>query len=298
MRYVSYSEVKDLQRCERRWFYKYVLRLESVKEYPEALSYGIYGHRWLAGYYNSLRYGSSYYEAIQEGNKPIIELMNSMTIEPQFAIRLVDLMNKYIEHYREEDSTKYRILAVERVFKAPLPGSEDIGMAGQLDVLKYGISGYYKGEIIIEDHKFTHNFWKPEVVKMASQIPLYKWLINNDPELRDELGDKVVKHGFFNQIRYRKMANHNEFFKRSPVPNNPVRDNNLLAEYTKFANHAAELHSYSKEELEGFVSRTVTDECGSRCDFFSICSKSLDGLDITEDLQIGFRPSSYGYNNG
>lgn len=294
MQWRSHSEIDTLSKCERLWYYKHKLRLEPKKEYSRPLAFGIYGHEWLAAYYTAIKAGASPEEATNIAHGPLTKRMEKMEVYAGLAMEITTLMGRYVRYYIEENQTRFRILAVEQAFRAPL--DDNYGIAMRLDVLKYGISGEYRGRIILEDHKFTYDFWPDARVKMHSQIPKYIWTLNNDPSLQNQLDGRKIDLGFFNQLRYRKMADHNEFFKRIKTEPNEIRQHNVMEEFKKFASHATYLHSLSNEECSTFVSRAQNEIC-EYCPFATPCSMGLDGLDESETLELGFKLNDYGYND-
>lgn len=261
---ISGSEVADYLKCQQYWFDKYVLKLTPKGTISDPLAYGIYGHEWLYKFFNARSNGADIKEAIGEATSVISNLINNGEIDNNFALHLMSILYKYVEAYPDNN---FKILGVERKFTARL--DEDIEIGGTVDLIGQATAGKHEGKIVLLDHKFTLNFWSTDKLAMNNQLPKYMFIAKHN--------GYDVQLALINQLRYRKMGDNNEFFRRTPVA---PSDNRISA---IIDHHLSISHSIKRKKEEFKAGGTpdtpkiINGYYCENCPFFSLCDAELDG---------------------
>jgi CRISPR/Cas system-associated exonuclease Cas4 (RecB family) len=274
---ISNSEVSDYLKCQQLWLYKYVQRLTPKGNMSEPLAYGVYGHEWLFKFYKTRATGAGIEDSVIEANSVITGLINDGSVDNMFALHLMGLLYKYIEHYPDNN---LKISGVEQKFKVPLAQdhSDPNKLLGNYSHIELGVTvdligtvtdGKYEGEEFIIDHKFTYNFWTPDAITLNSQLPKYIYAANANGH--------NVKRALINQLRYRQMSDNKQFFSRRPVVPSETRISNIINQHIKTSWQivAAKRDYYAGIDPQPI--KVLSRATCENCPFFSICDAELDG---------------------
>lgn len=261
----SHSEVESFLTCERRHYYSYGLKLDSMKM-SQALYRGIVGHEILATYYRARKEGIPHTSAVAEAFAQLIVADRTNTTHEQDICRLelAGLLTKYFKEYADCD---WEILEVEKEIKTTLP--DNTVMTFIIDLI-VRIPG--EGVAAI-DHKFTYDFYNPDIVDLSPQLPKY---------LAGLLQEGYVVHkAMYNEIRYRVTADNRKnpeaLFRRTHVEISRERIHNTMREQILTARRTSKYKQMSLEEWEKRVLRTANGMVCKMCPFTQICVSDLNG---------------------
>lgn len=251
-----------------------------------ALSRGVFGHKILEEFYEDLRLGSNYSDAVEKSltnlaSRAALEVTIGDSEKGKMYVALGDTMKQY---FAETDKMlgNYEIVGVEHLLITPLPNS-DINFAGKVDLLLKISNGPYAGYVEPWDHKFTYDFWSEQALDLNPQISNYTWAI-------EQLGMKV-KQGVINMVRYRDNAI--EKFKQYPVTAKKIIQRTFIEDHKEAAEEIVELKTKPVERLKRSASKF---NC-QYCIFATLCNAQLNGVDTTLMQKANFRPNSYGYDS-
>lgn len=201
-RIISNSEVTAYNECARRHWYQYNHSLQP-RSYGIALTRGIIGHQVLEEYYRVLLQDGQPDDAAAVALEKFTLYIHQFILENPTAFDKIEMLSdlmrlikRYFAFYRTNDN--FRVLAVEETYIAPV--DEDISYGMKLDVLIQMLSGLYRGETVIMDHKFLYNFKSDNELSIDGQLPKYIRTVAESSGLH-------VTRGVFNQIRYRELKN-------------------------------------------------------------------------------------------
>lgn len=287
---ISNSEIDTLGTCERLHYYKFGLGLQPKKNnYP--IRVGVAGHRVLETYYRAGLTSNDRREWYLAAVNELAVLMSSCrTEEDSDIMNLVSRrFQQYVTHY-PIDNKEWRIVDVEGQYQIPL--SSDITYGMRLDLLVEVMTGPWRGQFIVVDHKFCYAFQTPEEIQMNAQLPKYILTLRYN-------GFKISR-GILNQIRYRDdIKDETKIFRRAPMKPNEIRMAAMMEEQLKSSIDVAkrlnmpvaDYREQSRRHLSKFV-------CGF-CQFQLPCSLELDGKDVEASrvLAMDYKESTYGYRN-
>lgn len=278
-RIISNSEVTAYNECARRHWYQYNHSLQP-RSYGIALTRGIIGHQVLEEYYRALLNGCSPDEASDTAQaKFALYIQQFIVANPtefdkiEMLSDLMRLMKRYFTFYRDNDN--FTVLAVEETYIAPMTTGISYGM--KLDVLIQMLSGLYRGETVIMDHKFLYNFKSDDELSIDGQLPKYIKTVAESSGLH-------VTRGVFNQVRYREL--------KSPDPEAIFRRT-----WVKPKREAKD--QIWQEQLEASVEivqnprpprRTLSPLVCKNCYFLQICRAELNGEPTETMKKIDYKP--------
>ncbi len=157
-------------------------------------------------------------------------------------------------------------MGVEQKLKASIEPGLDI--AATVDFIIKHTKGPLAGQIMPYDHKFTNNFWSPEMALVNTQVSKYIWVLQQN--------NIDTNSGALNQIRYRKMDRvKNEVFRRTPITPSDTRLKNLVEEFAKTAREIASIKS--GPNVADYQPRKVLNANCEYCSFLTMCNAQLDG---------------------
>lgn len=286
---VSTSEVATYLTCAQRWMYAHhpSYNLEP-RTLGIALSRGLYGHKALEIYYQSILDGKTEEEARNLSKEYIVEsAMLEMMADSEKA-KMIASLGVVLDDYFFSAMhllNQYNIIGVEQLLTASL--TDEIYFAGRVDLALEEKSGPYKGYVIPFDHKFTYNFWPETSIKMNAQISNYIWAYIYN-------GYKSRK-GIINMVRYRDNAQ--ERFKFAEVPTNSTMRNNFIQNHVVAAQRIVELKKKPKVGIEDGVTRSTSKFNCEYCPFATLCYTENCGLESKTMVAASYRKNSYGYDS-
>lgn len=283
---ISNSEIAVKNLCDKQHDFRFNKQLQS-KHVSGPLGLGILGHEAFEAYYTEMMQGSPV-DLCKKAAVAVLHTAIAITVSEtpedyerlQDIAYLVKLFDGYVEVYRQEP---FRVLAVEKEYQIPLTGNTQYGM--KLDLLVEFISGKYRGDFVIVDHKFVYNFKTQLEIDMDAQLPKYIKV------LRDN--DILVTKGLFNQIRYRRMKEPapEQIYQRSWLKANKEETEQIWKEQLIVAKQIIRERENPVENPIRTLSLLV---CRS-CSFQAPCKAELNGDNIDNMLAANYKKSTYGY---
>lgn len=273
---ISNSEVSDFLKCEQYWFNKYVRELSPKGFITGPLAYGIYGHEWLAEYFKTRATGGTSDDGIAESNKLISKHLQDGMIDTDFMLHLIGILYRYVEAYPDNNM---EILAVEEKLIAPI--SERVTLGITVDAIVKATAGKLEGETFILDHKFTNNFWSIDRVAMSPQLPKYIYVARAN--------NFDINRGLLNQLRYRKMKEENDFFRRTPVAPSEARINNIIEAHLRVSEEIYSIKTmYDINHETPYLTKLMDGYRCDGCQFFSMCDAELNGKSTDSIVKAHF----------
>lgn len=285
--FVSNTQVTSFALCEKQHDYRFNMGIEPKPDLlSPALYRGIQGHNALEAYYTAIMNG----ESIEAAKKCMMDVlqkeMTRVTVEmPEdldrvmLLAQLVQLLDAYVEYYRQEP---FRVIAVEKVFQAPI--ATNIVYSMKLDLLVEYISGQYRGDLEIIDHKFVYNFKDVAELEMDGQMPKYLRTL--------KANGMTISKGRFNQIRYRSMKSPtmSDIFRRVPARLVPAKTETIWNEQIDWAE---EIAVFGKDKKR----RTLSVISCRGCYFSEICNAEAMNQKVDTLINTRYQPTTYGYTD-
>lgn len=287
---ISNTEVTTKNICDYA-HYMHFIKGVAPKKLPTPLYRGIVGHSALEAYYLLMKEGAVVDECREAALAVVdkeIEHVAETSAEDfervQLLVNIRSLIRDYAEVYRVEP---FKVLEVEKKFFTPVDQELDIHYGLQLDTLVEMISGEFRGDLVVMDHKFVYNFKTALDIQMDAQLPKYI------KTLRDN-GYFVTK-GLFNQVRTRQMKSPGpeDLYRRTWLKANKYETAQIWKEQAKVAKELQDLKTNPNYEPV----RTMSYVTCRSCMFQKPCKAALDGTDVSTMLQSNFEPSKYGYTD-
>lgn len=289
---ISNSEVDTYLRCKKLHLYKNAMGL-NPKAVSKPNSIGNLGHHVMEHFYRAIQVGGTIEDARTLG---IEEITKGYDFEDADVVGIV--MNTfllYVKRFAQADTKLFRIESVEGKYTVPLNDRITFGLT--LDLLVEYISGPWKGQYGVIDHKYKYNFDSPDELSMHVQTPKYVWALR-------QLG-YPVRHSTLNQIRYRAdIKDEEKLFKRQEIVPTGIHLENIMDEHLAVAEEiytmkALPITSYSKLAHR----RLYSKDCGG-CYFRLPCRQELVGVDSSSVLVSMYTPDNehglyktYGYGD-
>lgn len=284
---VSNTQVTQYALCKKQHDYRFNMGIEPKPDLLSmALYRGITGHEALEAYYTAIMNGDS----IDAAKKCMMDVLQKEMIRvskdmPEDLDRitllahLMQLLDAYVEHYRDE---KFKVIAVEKVYQAPI--AENILYSMKLDLLIQWESGPFRGDYEIFDHKFVYNFKDVAELEMDGQMPKYLKTL--------KANGLTISKGRFNQIRYRSMKSPtmNDIFRRTPARLVPAKTETIWKEQTEWAE---EIAVFGKQEKK----RTLSFITCRNCYFYEICNAEAMNQKTDTLISTRYQPTTYGYTD-
>jgi len=290
---ISYSKAQAFKSCEYKFWLAHVRKYadDSVKpglmpnEKSEALRRGTHGHLMMEWFHNEVKDTLEFPYDPQECSR----IMSSV-VARGIALNYEDTSTimKQMLHYAANvfPYKNWRILEVEKEYRLevgrdPITGLMKV-VPGTIDLV-VDISG----TVVIIDHKFSADAYKPDRIEIEPQIPVYIG------EMR-ALGIPV-RYGIYNFMRTRKMNNVEEQVVQEPVKPNDIRIQQSFADHLTTIVKIIEFQEKLKQP--GFIpTRSASNNC-DYCDFRRLCKTALKGEDTTAMIEHGFTANDYGYED-
>ena len=290
-RVISHSEVETYLLCEQRHFFAFgdntfgdQVGLEP-KRLSDALYRGIVGHDALSAFYQALKDGLSYDDAMKAGINRVMQW--SIKENPNYTM-LTDLSGRLLPRYFEYAKTKYeegwRPEYVEHEFRLKfMVGDIEYVYPFKPDVIMRDPAG----NLWVWDHKFVYNFYTQEEINLLPQIPKYIGALR-------ALGVHI-KGGYYNQIRHREVKDLSKHNRLDPFVPTDARVVNAFRQQIKVMIEIAGLKEGLVSQWEESLTRTLNGMVCKTCSFKHLCATTLNGQDGKIMRMAEFNPNSYGY---
>ncbi len=280
---ISNAQISTKLLCDKAHHFRYTLKREPKKLAP-ALYRGVLGHSALEAYYTVLKNGGLTEEARLSAfnilDKEIARIIQTSPEDSQIILmvmKLRKLIEVYSEIYRKES---FKVLAVEQDYKILV--NQNIDYVLRLDLLVEMTAGEYRGDLVVVDHKFVHNFKSVSDIQMDAQLPKYIKVLKDN-------GYFVTK-GMFNQIRTRdlKYPTSESVYKRSWIKPTKEEIDRIWYEQELVA-----LQIQDNDSNPAYVPvRTMNYQVCRFCAFQGPCKAELDGTDISSYLIANYKETN------
>lgn len=290
-RKISNSEATDAATCERLYYNAYIRGGQGLapKKLRGPLAIGGVGHEALEIYFKARKDGVSHPEAvnksIQHMTKMVADLDNCIyDLEAILKARIC--VDRYFQHYG--DHPNWTILRVEELYEMQIP-NQPFSIPMRLDLLVHDKS---TGKILLVDHKFTYDWWKPRKFNLRGQFYKYVAILRHN----GVHVDAVV----INQLRYREMkstdpADYNQRYTQDNFTNFKMK--RILKDHVAISKWIMKFRELSDEEQNEKAKFLLVDPICKYCAFGSLCEAELEGTFVDVMLKTDFRKNEYGYNH-
>lgn len=279
MRFISNSEVASWLTCRRKYYFEYVLELES-KQTSSAISKGVLIHAMLEAYYAAKAMGYTEAECREASMEPIMDAAQGKYADMSDLGKTRDLVMGYFSHYEEADGQRYKVYAVETKMKADL--SDDFAMVGTVDLIWQDMTD---GKFLMVDHKSSYNFWTDMQAGISGQFVKYVFL--------GKAAGLDIKGAMVNQIRTRELKEGNELYRRAWVNPSEVKIRNVMASHVVASQEIVNF----RENAHIDMAVPIYDKYGcSNCPFLPLCDSVSNGAPIQYQITADYQKrTSYGY---
>lgn len=267
---ISNSQAASYDTCQKLYELAHIDNLQP-KEKSEPLEKGNTGHKIIEVWAQGILDGKDSTTALQEG------ILAGMKYNHMLATKVIPLVTHWVQN--EFPKLGWKILAVEKTFFVPVGTAND----GRTLVFPFTVDLLIEagGYIVVVDHKFTQDFYEPNIISMAPQLKRYV------AGLR-ALGIRA-HHGTYNFFRTREnMKNIPERLgQRDDRPNKDQiveAFTSQVAKMKRIANH------------EGPYIRSAGSYTCKRCPMLKICVVETRGDDSTLLREMDYEKNTYTYN--
>jgi hypothetical protein len=250
--------------CEKRYELAHIENL-MTKDTPKALARGIYGHKVLEAFFNSIKNGDDV--KIAE-SKAIAYAYMDLTYFGEVGPQIQYWINNVWP------TLDWTIIEVEKTYHLPIGPDKEYPFTIDL-LIETG------GKLVIVDHKFSADAYSDEMNDMYPQIPIYMGALRAQ-------GINVA-YGIYNFLRTRRMKDTAAQLVRSVVKPNNAR---VRLSFMHQLETAKRIENHTGPYL-----RTFNNNC-SYCPFISICRLEMSGEDSTDMKKIAYSQNTYGYEKG
>jgi len=239
--------------CEARYNYAYNLNIRQSGDKAHQLDRGTLCHVGNEMYYETLKNGGRYEDAVNSSLNKIKEAGVILTdLDPDDINRVANIMEEYYDYWRVADQM-FEIVAVESPFLYLLYSDDEVNiyMSGKIDLIVS--DNKYKN--LPYDHKSQDRFF--EVDRMSNQFKNYCYATKSEQLI-------------VNRIGFQKNFKPEERFKRVPVSYDPIMleewKNNVVAVIMHYINCVA--------ENKWPMNETSCMKYNRQCEYYDICDSS------------------------
>lgn len=317
---ISWSQVNTRRRCEKKWAYKYLHRLQP-KRRGRALHIGNWLHRCLETFYLEDDWRIGHQEYLDEWDKLFDEekeLLSKKTTRAKSWTPLPEqierIMKSYIWYYKNDG---WKVYAVEEEFEIVIGQFMD----SQGNIIKVYANGRIdlivedeEGNFWVVDHKSTGNIPEPGAFHaMNPQLILYPVGIKESegikaagiffnyisskapsiPQLTKKTGQISRRKVKTDYPTYRRFLKENGYDpadfqeilrplrKRSPFLRRYRLPREKKVTATILRDFVAGAKDIHESKQKKFHQRNITKECASFCEFHDLCRGELNGADMS-----------------
>jgi hypothetical protein len=274
---ISGSQIDKYNLCGKAHEYAYTMELTPAPGFVNLAKFrGTMGHAALAVYYKALMEDVSSAEARvlaldflrSEARKVDKNIPNFFEVI-NVILSLIPMLERYFDHYVTEP---FKVISVETEYSTSLDG--DIEYLAILDLVVEWLVGEWRGEFVVVDHKFVHDFKSEAQLKMDGQQPKYIKVARAN-------GFRA-KRAIFNQIRTRSLKNpkHQDLFRRSPLKSTLAEVNAIWNEHRDAALEIV----YDRKKPR----RIMNEYICKGCEFRDLCHLELVTSDSSDFIRANF----------
>lgn len=247
------SQFDMFRLCEARFNYRYNMNLIVADGTSvEALDKGTLVHLGNEVYYQSLKEGLKYDEAVQMALMKIKSTAAINDYDEEIVKRVLDVLEEYYDYWRFEDQ-KFEIVDVEQSFLYTL---------FENDVVRILMSG--KIDLIVSDNKYKNlpydhkTFSRSgEVGRMSNQFKNYVNALNST-------------YLVVNRIGFQKSLKPHEKFLRVMLAYDPILINEWKDNVVKVMMHYLDCIT----DKSWPMNETSCDKFNRRCEYYDVCDSS------------------------
>jgi len=286
---LSNSEIKDFQRCRRKWYLKHVRGLALKRERATGpMQLGNRVHRTLEVLYETnhdaeaaLRELHAQYDA---DLLEFPEEADALEKERDLAHAMVEGYVQWLEETGEDEDLE--VLGVETAREAVLDtiGGTVVWLIGKYDQRVRRIS---TGEVSALDHKTVDDFSRVRLLPLDTQSLHYELVEYLDLLAKGADADAERTGGvIFNMLRKVKRTARAKppFYMREDVRRNTQE---LRSYWARVWRIAADILAAEKAGLEAAYPNPTRD-CTWDCPFFGICQMFDDGSDVEAVISLAY----------
>jgi CRISPR/Cas system-associated exonuclease Cas4 (RecB family) len=277
----SHSEVEGYLMCQRRHYYNYGEKIQSI-DMDEKLIRGIVGHACHEAYYKARMNGADHQEAMEPGTTALWDTYEGYKTQLFNPTKFISSLSVLIDHYwAEYEFDKLKVLEVEVLHTVQL--TDEFSMPVKMDLIA-DVPGW---GITVIDHKFSYDFASVDKLDLATQLPKYFLAAR-------EL-DFDVREIALNECRTRETiankANPSEKFRRTPIPWTIPKIETIMREQMVAAQRITRLKSMNLLDWEQSVLRNPM-AC-NMCDYPEVCIADLNQKDQNLIRAQYYQPKEY-----
>lgn len=308
----SISKVNTATDCLRKYKYKYVDEIEKILKSSKP-QLGVIGHQSLEHYFR----GGDWTAPIAKYESQLRGLMEEeQALYAHIPTELYRMIRGYLQHWRKRD-TGVEVLAVEQKFEIDTPGGNIL--EGIIDLIYKDAEGVW-----VEDHKFVKqipneavrfNDFQTNIYYTAAEQKGYNptGVVFDYIRTKPPTVPKVLKAGgvskaacdtdvatylgviksagldpkdYMDKLEELKL---NVFYKRSRVPRPAKLAENVVKDFDDTCFLLEFLKSIGPEAV---YPRSISTDCGWKCEFKDLCFAELAGQDVSYLLASDYQPKT------
>lgn len=287
MHVISHSNAESHSRCEWAHHYGYGYNI-TPKETADHIQIGKLFHEMAAGYYDALKQGFKYPDAVQAGQIIWQQALLTKKYNLEVCNLVIELYNKYVAYF---DFNEWEILWVEEYIEYQV--SDNVILNGEIDLVirDKRRSSPTRGKLGIVDHKTCYNFMTQKELGTHSQIPKYIFAVN-----MMKIFDEPITFGLINQVRWREVKDVNKLFSRLTLEPSEIKQAAFINEYLKQCREVVKKNELPDPYFWKDLSKrtTIKDIC-KYCDFNQLCVEELEGGTGKRTMQAYYKKKDYSY---
>lgn len=270
---VSHSEVDSYLLCLRKHYYAYIKSIER-RATSKSLSLGSMGHAVMDTVLQM------WLDTGEPANMKVVKgaLMEYVREQPD-TLELVNKLTEIFEAYFETNPlADYKPLAVEKTFVWKI--HDNLYLPFRVDAI---MRHNKTKKIVVIDHKFTANFYKPWNIDLLPQIPKYAGALREMGLPADSGAYLMFRTG------YRKNAEPEEIVKLAEFELNENRVRETVREQIVSAMDIQRRKRMHIDEADASAVRVANNLVCNSCSFQEICVSDLNGYASDLLLKSSYR---------
>jgi hypothetical protein len=273
---VSHSQMNDFQKCQRRFYYAHILKLQPL-ELPVAITKGIGGHAIMEGMFEALKAGLSYEDAVMQVTDSVVL---DMTQTNQPGLDVYRHVLAFVSWFQRQDLEPVEI---EEKFEVEFYG---FTFAYTPDLIYRYKSGPRRGQLGMFDFKFTGQYWTQKELDLYQQVPKYIEMYNKTHDVKISVGAVVQLN-----TRASNKATGDDLFRISYLDLNKNKMAVIVKQTERLGLEIAD--AKTNWEPDEFV--RVGDPYGCKMCWFGddICAQDLSGINSKKTQEMFYQHNDY-----
>jgi hypothetical protein len=272
--------------CRRQFKYAHILNLE-----PKTMSVPLYrgnlGHHAMQRYTEARLDGKSHDDSMKVALQLFVHALQNNADKIDTILQTQSIFQNYMGFHK--GWPEWKLHEPEQKFSLPL--TDDIKMTIRYDSKVEEIK---TGKLHIVDYKYTYRFWSPDEHALNGQMPKYISVMRaNGIEIHGGILEEIRTE----KLGKEKASDPKQTWRRTPYYPTPAKKRNMLRQHIAASLEIEEAYNLSPEEQEIKLLPCLNKMVCKNCNFADLCNSENDGKDIAVDIQIGYQPNSYGYDN-